>query len=381
MAQDADVRAPSPPGPRWAGFWIRALAVALDAIGCAFAGFYVFQLSLLFGGMTDLYAQPNYKTLAYLSLAVAFGFLLLPVYSAVFHASRLRATPGKLTTRICVVDRQGRQLGFWRALAREAAKALSLASLTLGFVMAAFTREKTALHDLIAGSRVVRLPPRAPASTLAPVRTEPTPAMGDAPVRPRAAIGRLAYVFAGVGAVPVIGWPFGIAAMIWGLVSRKANSKRVAAIAAICSFGMAGFYALIFFTTLLPMIRNPDVLLAAAKPQIVLTNLNRVRCHIDLFRRQWGRYPADLQELYVANHELDALLNISDLYGAPLGEGAFPPFHYEPGTGPHGFELYSIGRDGEAETGDDIHAPANWSCPAFSPMTATPDEGRGKRDI
>jgi len=55
-----------------------------------------------------------------------------------------------------VTDLDGERLSFWRASARHFGKFISIATLFLGFVLAAFTARKRALHDLLARSLVVR---------------------------------------------------------------------------------------------------------------------------------------------------------------------------------------------------------------------------------
>jgi uncharacterized RDD family membrane protein YckC len=63
---------------------------------------------------------------------------------------------GMRVFRLRVVDRDGRRVGLTRSLARWAASLLSQLVLFLGFVMIAFREDKRALHDLIAGTWVVR---------------------------------------------------------------------------------------------------------------------------------------------------------------------------------------------------------------------------------
>jgi uncharacterized RDD family membrane protein YckC len=79
-------------------------------------------------------------------------FLIL--YHAILEAFGGQ-TPGKFAVGIRVVNRSGRRAGIWRALARNLAKVLSLCSFGIGFLMAGFTRQRRAMHDLIGGTLVV----------------------------------------------------------------------------------------------------------------------------------------------------------------------------------------------------------------------------------
>ena len=79
----------------------------------------------------------------------ALNFLVLPVFTG--------RTLGKWATGLRVETTGGESLGFARALLRHTVGyLLSLATLGLGFLVAAFSREGRALHDLIAGTVVVR---------------------------------------------------------------------------------------------------------------------------------------------------------------------------------------------------------------------------------
>ena len=85
----------------------------------------------------------------------AFYFLMAGLYFALMESSRNQATLGKMALGIKVTDLSGRRLAFGQALGRWAAAALSYLTLWIGFLMAAFTERKRALHDFIAGTQVV----------------------------------------------------------------------------------------------------------------------------------------------------------------------------------------------------------------------------------
>jgi uncharacterized RDD family membrane protein YckC len=80
-------------------------------------------------------------------------FLVWVAYMTYF-VSQGGQTPGKMTAGIKVIGITGEPVSVGRALGRAASELLSLLLLGLGCVYAAFG-EKRALHDLIAGTRVV----------------------------------------------------------------------------------------------------------------------------------------------------------------------------------------------------------------------------------
>ena len=55
-----------------------------------------------------------------------------------------------------VTDLQGKRISFARATGRHFAKLLSGMILLIGYIMAGLTERKQALHDMIAGTLVVR---------------------------------------------------------------------------------------------------------------------------------------------------------------------------------------------------------------------------------
>ena len=79
----------------------------------------------------------------------ALNFLVLPVFTG--------RTLGKWATGLRVECRDGDPVTFPRALVRHTVGyLLSLLTLGFGFLVAAFSRDGRALHDLLAGTVVVR---------------------------------------------------------------------------------------------------------------------------------------------------------------------------------------------------------------------------------
>jgi len=89
---------------------------------------------------------------------LAFGSvynLFVVLYFAGMESSASQATIGKMVVGLKVTDTDGGQISFLRALGRTAAKLLSGLFMNLGYILAAFTGRKQALHDVVAGTLVV----------------------------------------------------------------------------------------------------------------------------------------------------------------------------------------------------------------------------------
>lgn len=76
-------------------------------------------------------------------------------YFVGFEVSKYEATPGKIAMALRVTDMEGRRIGVIRSTVRHFAKFLTIATLSIGFFIAIFTRKRQTLHDLIAGCVVV----------------------------------------------------------------------------------------------------------------------------------------------------------------------------------------------------------------------------------
>jgi uncharacterized RDD family membrane protein YckC len=79
------------------------------------------------------------------------------LYFALMESSERGATVGKMAVGLRVVTDQGQRLSFLHATGRYFAKFISAIILGLGFLMVAFSDRKRGLHDMIAGTLVVKV--------------------------------------------------------------------------------------------------------------------------------------------------------------------------------------------------------------------------------
>jgi len=168
-SEPAPLPPPPPPWPLpstlvYADFGTRTVAFLID-LGIGFlilmaAEFVVgavigFLLGL--GGVDDASFDALFDP-----LAAVFGtpavVVSLWLYYAGLEASSKQATVGKILLGLRVTDLAGFRVSFKKATGRYFAKVLSALLLLLGFVMAAFTERKQALHDILAGTVVVKNP-------------------------------------------------------------------------------------------------------------------------------------------------------------------------------------------------------------------------------
>jgi uncharacterized RDD family membrane protein YckC len=127
----------------YAGFWRRVAAALIDGILVAVVSWIV---TGIFSGISD----GAEVTAQILVLIAAYG------YYAGMESSSYQATVGKIALGIQVTDLSGNRISFLRALGRNLAEILSALILLIGYIMVAFTPKKQGLHDLIAGTLVVK---------------------------------------------------------------------------------------------------------------------------------------------------------------------------------------------------------------------------------
>jgi uncharacterized RDD family membrane protein YckC/Tfp pilus assembly major pilin PilA len=141
---------PAAPLPMYGGFWVRFAAHIVDGI---IIGFAMIVLAFAWFMAAGLALGEQLSNLVSLGM-VALG----QFYHAYFVSSVRMATPGKRLCGLFVTDTDGHRLGFGRALWRNVAALFSYLTLYIGFIMAAFTPRKRALHDMLAGTVVHRQP-------------------------------------------------------------------------------------------------------------------------------------------------------------------------------------------------------------------------------
>ncbi len=168
----------APPPPVWSdrqqvaiaeigrpgGFWIRFVAYLLDGFIVSIAAVIVVGLFIAAFLLSDESIDDDGKD----SLFIISGIIVMVVallviswlYEALMTSSARGATLGKQALGLRIVRADGAQLSFGRATARHFLKVMitPLVPLAIGYLMAAFTARKRALHDVLADTLVISSP-------------------------------------------------------------------------------------------------------------------------------------------------------------------------------------------------------------------------------
>jgi uncharacterized RDD family membrane protein YckC len=149
----------APPG----GFWIRFVAYMIDGLvmlvpTAILVGIFA-AFVILTNQSTDHEELPAQLVVA-LVLLVAAMIVINWLYEALMTSSLRGATLGKRALGLRIVRFDGTQLSFGRATARHFLKYMitPLVPLAIGYIMAAFTNRKRALHDILADTLVIKSP-------------------------------------------------------------------------------------------------------------------------------------------------------------------------------------------------------------------------------
>jgi len=157
------------PRVEYAGFWVRFLAWLIDNVVMG-VGVVLILIPLIFltglrTVLDDFHPNENMND-AGVFMLIGFVFVLATaslvvtwLYHALMESSEWQATLGKKALGLVVTDMAGQRVSFGRATGRHFAKIITnLASfgIGLGYLMAAFTEKKQALHDMLAGCLVLR---------------------------------------------------------------------------------------------------------------------------------------------------------------------------------------------------------------------------------
>ncbi|QZH74048.1 MAG: RDD family protein [Erythrobacter sp.] len=138
----------------YAGFWIRVGAYLIDAILLGIVGAVIGGIFGATGGMTA--TDPNDVMGATSPLLNLVSIAIGVAYFGGMESSSWQATLGKKACGLIVTDTNGNRISLGKAIGRYFAKILSALILLIGFIMVAFTDKKQGLHDMLAGTLVLK---------------------------------------------------------------------------------------------------------------------------------------------------------------------------------------------------------------------------------
>jgi hypothetical protein len=173
---------------------------------------------------------------------------------------------------------------------------------------------------------------------------------------PRDRISRLVYVPAFASLIPIIGIPFGISAVLWGISDWRLGGKKSVAIACLgfISSLLFGWYA--FFLADNMFFKNPNI--NEIKVNNIQLGLASIMRYIEYYKLGHGHYPKTLMELnenditFPARSFLDPFSSSNLFY---MTDTEAQNYFYIVHENSNSYELFSVGPDKTPHTQDDIY--------------------------
>lgn len=153
----------------YAGFGQRLVAIIIDGIIIGVVQSFVFipilaamGLGFASGAENMDFSDPDQAAGMFGAIMAAAGatwilaMIIQVLYFSFMESSKAQATVGKMALGLKVTDLQGNKLDFSKALIRNLCRLISNLTMLIGYIIAAFTEKKQALHDIIAGTLVLK---------------------------------------------------------------------------------------------------------------------------------------------------------------------------------------------------------------------------------
>ncbi len=159
-------------------------------------------------------------------------------------------------------------------------------------------------------------------------------------------LGAFPFVIAGLSFIPLIGIPFGILAIVWGLVTDRLRGKMLALIGAAGVCFSIILYGSFFYFGFMQRGGIYDDL----RSTLAQTTINSAVQQVEFYKLQYGEYPESL-EILKKSYPPTAMVFVND----PTDVNFTKPrnFFYEKIDSDH-YYLLGVGHDGKAFTKDDL---------------------------
>lgn len=143
----------------YASFPLRLGALLVDyAIGGVGLLAILISVGIVLGaGFSDFDQPEDFLAIAgIVGISLAVSIIFAWLYEAFLTSSNWQATVGKKALGVIVVDENGNRISFLRATGRHFAKIISGLLICAGYLIQPFTPKRQALHDILAGTLVLK---------------------------------------------------------------------------------------------------------------------------------------------------------------------------------------------------------------------------------
>jgi hypothetical protein len=163
----------------------------------------------------------------------------------------------------------------------------------------------------------------------------------------QAILGRLPFVIGAMSFIPGFGVPFGLTAIVWGLVTKKAGGKTLALLGSAGIVFCAVLYGAFYYFAVIQRGGIYDDLRA----KLAETTITSAVQAIEFYRVQNGRYPESLEVLRKSLPESTSMIVFDPTDATQSGRTRY--YYYELIDADH-YYLLGVGADGRPFTQDDL---------------------------
>ncbi len=173
---------------------------------------------------------------------------------------------------------------------------------------------------------------------------------------PREKISRLVYIPAIISLLPIIGVPFGISALLWGLSDWKNGGKKAVNLTVI-GFVISLLSVIVVFSIYDQILKSP------AKVDIKINysqaGLIHIVRYLEFYNMGHGYYPNSLMDLREEGDTSLSIRAMTDPFSyeglVSTGDPEEQPFYYLVSEDGNSYDLFSIGPDRMPFTRDDVY--------------------------
>lgn len=169
-------------------------------------------------------------------------------------------------------------------------------------------------------------------------------------------ISNLVYIPAIASLIPIIGIPFGVSAILWGISDWKIGGKKAVMLACVgllltLSVGLYFYFSFGWFENSSYFVETK-----VRYSQFGLAHLMR---YIEYYKLGHGHYPTSLTEVKEQDNSYMTDKTFSDPFSYSgifwTGSKGEQPFYYAVSADGNSYELFSVGPDKIPHTQDDIY--------------------------
>ena len=160
-------------------------------------------------------------------------------------------------------------------------------------------------------------------------------------------LGGFPFVIGGLSFLPLVGIPFGIVALIWGITTKKLGGKKLALIGSLGIISTVVLYGGLFYFGFAKRGGVYDDL----RTKLAQNSLNSVVQAVEFYKVQHGSYPESLKALQESLPK-DSMIFVAD--PTDIKFSGTPRYFYYERVGADHYYLRGVGPDGLPFTSDDI---------------------------